>query len=187
MGDHQVPRIKPFVLGGELQDLEPVRDEIFLDLQDGTGTEFLAGTCYGQAVEECLRVQDSGFILKVRRDMRALLLSQLKQKYKAFRVYRLAGQPESRLVPTGDLLVRFSSEATPSQRLLAVKECFSGLGGEEETRDGTFRLTGKFASDPIVACKAIEFNPAIRQVVPLMEAIPSPSEDGVREDLLAKK
>ena len=187
MGDQQFQGSKPFVLEGELQDLEPVRDEIYLDLQDGTGTEFLAGTCYGQAVEECLRVQDSGFILKVRRDMRALLLSQLMEKYKAYRVYRLAAQPETRLVPTGDLLVRFSSGASWSQRLLAVQECFFGLEDEEETRDGTFRLTGKFASDPIVACMAIEFNPAIRRVVPLMVAIPSPTEEGVSEDLLSKK
>ena len=38
MGDHQVQGFKPFVLEGELQDLKPVHDEIYLDLQDGTGT-----------------------------------------------------------------------------------------------------------------------------------------------------
>lgn len=187
MSEPSFAGFKPFVLDGSYPNLEPVRDEIFLDLGDGTGTEFLASTCYGQAVEECLRVGGDRFVLKVRPDMRALLFSQLRENYVASRVYHFAGQPESRLVPTGDLFVRFSSGANREQKLLAVRECFSDLEEEEDLRDGAYRLVGNFSTDPIVASKAIDFNPAIRQVAPVMMAIPSPTREGAKENLLAKR
>ena len=162
---------KPFALDSRRTNLEPIRGELVIDLSGGASTKHLASTCYGVAVKDCLRIQGDIFRLEVRPDLRPLLLSQLREHYGAYRVYRTTEEPEKRTVPTGEMLVKFVPGASLESKWLGVAGCFEGLSREDDIQDGVYRLAGKFSTDPIVAYRAIDFYPIIPASLALLGEI----------------
>lgn len=176
---------KHLILDGQRHDLEDVRDEIFMDLHEGPGTQFLAGTCYGQAVLDCKVIGNDYFILKVRPDLRALLLSQLRKVYMAFRVYRLQSGQRGRVLLTNEVLLQFSRGASPEARRASLQRYFPGAGADEILEDGIYRLAGSFSEDPILVTNALQANPMITAAIPLIVAIPEEFEERGDEDLVS--
>jgi hypothetical protein len=166
---------KVIVLNGEPHSLEVVPDELFMDLHQGAGTEFLAGTCYGQAVRDCKTMGENYFILKVRPELRSLLLSQLRQGFKVFRVYRFEGDREGRILLTDEISIRFDPIATDSQRRDSLQRFFPTQNAGRELKDGIFRLTGTFLEDPILVANALQENPLVVEAVPVLVALPRPA------------
>lgn len=163
---------KSLILDGRRYDLEDVKDEIFIDLREGPGTQFLASTCYGQAVLDCRVVGSDYFILKVRSELRALLLTQLREVYKAFRVYRFADQWEGRVLLTDEMLLRFAPGTTHQEKESTLRRYFPNAGEEGEMEDGIYRLSGTFSEDPILVSNALLENPLIMAATPLIVALP---------------
>lgn len=184
MSDISPLPIRYLIPRGDEADLEMMDDEIFMDLQDGTGTQFLAETCYGIAVLDCLRIGKDAYILKVRPDMRGMLFSQLKAWYRMCRVYRLTGRPESRLLLTDKIFVQFTTGSTPDQRRLTLGRYMPGAADLDGMEDGVYVLTGKFAEDPIFVVKALELELAVRQAAPVVVALPLPMEEDASVDLI---
>ena len=179
MSAPQRPWFKPVLPDGGHEAMDEVDDEVFLDLQDRTGTQHLAATCYGAAVQECLMIDEDAYVLKVRSDMRGLLVSQLRTHYQIYRLFRLPGGPEGKVFPTGRISVRFAPGALPEQRRACLGKYCDVPG--EDVPDGIYGLAGKFAADPISGLRALELEPAILRASPfivrLPEAINAPKVD----------
>lgn len=177
---------KHLVLSGKHYDLEDVRDEIFLDLREGPGTQFLAQTCYGQAVIDCCVIGSDYYLLKVRPDMKGLLLSQLREVFKAFRVYRFAGSAGSRILLTDEVFIRFDPDAGLEARRTPLKRFFPGVEYEDDLEDGIYRLAGTFSEDPILVSNALQSSPVVLEVIPIVVAVPRPAEEAVEEGARAR-
>ncbi len=175
---------RPFIAHGERAVLQQVDDEIFIDLGDGAGTQHLAHTCYGLAVRECLRIGKDCYILKVRPDMRGLLFSQLQEKYNTHRVYRSDGAPDSRVLLTNNIFVRFAPGATLEEKRCCLGRYLPDVAQWEDLEDGVYALTGKFSEDPIILRKVLQFEVAVLRVGLVVVAIPYSLEEVVDVDLL---
>lgn len=173
-----------FIPRGDQADLVAVEDEIFLDLRDGTGTQFLAGTCYGMAVRDCLRIGRDAYVLKLRPDMRGLLLSELQAHYRSDRVWRLGGEPKGRVLLTDKVFVRFTSGSGQDQRRAALHAFLPDLEAGIAIEDGVYLLTGKFSMDPIFVAKALELDSAVVRSSPVVMTLPSPPEEVASIDLM---
>ena len=168
---------KRLLLGGKSHELDVVSDEIFIDLHGGPGTQFLAGTCYGQAVRHCKVIGNDYFLLKVRPDLRSLLMTQLRKVYKVFRVYRFAGEHEGRLLLTDEISLRFEPRSSVEERWGSLRGFFPGPMDDRDLRDGIFRLTGAFREDPILVANALQESPLVLEAVPLVVALPRPARE----------
>lgn len=177
--------IQPFIARGSNGELEPVEDEIFIDLQDGAGTQHLAKTCYGVAVKECLRVGRDAYILKVRPDLRGLLFSELEKNYKTFRVYRPGGDPNRRVLLTDQLFLRFAAETTIEQRQSCLRRYWAGIEQEDDLPNGVYSLTGRFSEDPLFVRQALLLDVAILEVAHVVVAIPCSIDEASMVDLVA--
>ena len=179
--------IKVFIAHGEHSEPKLVDDEIFIDLGDGAGTQHLAGTCYGIAVQECLRIGKDCYVLKVRPDMGGLLYSQLKENYKTFRLYRSEGAPESRILLTNTIYIRFAPTSTLEERCRCLGRYFPDVAEAEDLEDGVYALQGKFSEDPIAFRDALQFEVDILRVGLVVEVIPYSLKEAESADLLATR
>jgi hypothetical protein len=178
--------LEPFVpVSGRHFEVEELQDELFLDLHDGKGTQFLAGTCYGVAVQDCLRVGENHYILKVRPQMRALLYSQLCRHYRVFKLHRFKGDGESRMILTENLSVRFARHATEEERRQSLLLYFPDLPPESEMEDGIYTLRGKFAEDPLFVWKDLELDGTVLQASPVCLGVPTSLPGVEKTDLLS--
>lgn len=176
--------LKPTVPGGGWFDLHEVRDELFMDLTDGTGTHHLATTCYGVAVKECFRIGIDYYILKVRTDLIGILLTELRSSYKVSRLHTLADKPGSRLLLTDKMMVRFVPGTPVDERRSCLEKYCGQFEGDHEIPDGIFLLDGKFLNDPVSAWRAAELESTILRAAPVVLTIPlAIEEEAVRVDL----
>lgn len=171
MTDPYAVKIRPFIPDGKLQMLEEIEDEIYLDLPAGVGTQVLARTCYGRAVRECERIGSDQYILKVIPDLRRLLLRELRGTFTALRVYRFRGDASTRILLTGRMHVRFESFAQEGDGLDGLEQFFIDLPEEETPPEGIFTLAPKYAEDPILACRELDWNAQVEQVTPVAASI----------------
>jgi hypothetical protein len=185
MSETSTTYLEPFVpVSGRHHEVEELQDELFLDLHDGTGTQLLAGTCYGVAVKDCHRVGENHYILLVRPEMRALLYSQLCRSYQIFKLHRFRGDRESRMILTENIHVRFVRDATAKERREALEVYFTDLPGDGDLEDGIFTLGGKFAEDPLFVWKDLELDGAVLQASPVCLPVPTSLPGVERADLL---
>lgn len=176
---------KTIVLQGETFDIELVQNELFLDMENGPGTQALAGTAYGAAVRDCKVIGKDYFLLQVRPEMRGILWRQLKEFYKCFRVFRFSGEPESRLLLTDEISIRFEPTSTLIERIAYLEKFFPGEREAEDVTDGIYRLTGTFLDDPILVANALQESPLILSAVPIIVAYPPPTPQADKVEMSA--
>lgn len=173
MTDYSFIRTTPFVLKENLEDLEQILDEVFIDLEDSRDTQLLSVSCYEQAVADCIVMGDNCFLLKVRPDLRGLLLSELGKDCKVFRVFRYAGRPETRLLLTGELSVQFSEGTSREKRRSYLDRYFTDAAAEKDLAEGTYRLKETFLKDPLMIARSLKRDPALAEVAPLAFTFPA--------------
>lgn len=164
------------ILERDPADLDVIPDELFMDLEDAPGTQFLAATCYGQAVTECLRIGEDQYILKVNKDLRMLLLKQLKFFYKTYQVYRYSDEDDSRLILTGELHLWFAPSASGEERCRALSECIQDADRLEEPQNGMYRLAEGLTPSPVAVSLALQREGAVEQATPVIVDLPHSSE-----------
>jgi hypothetical protein len=151
MSDYSFLRSSPFVLRGDQDDLEQIPDEVFLDIQGARDTQLLTIGCYDQAVKECIVMGDDCFLLKIRPDMRGLLMSQLRPNFRVYRTYTYPRKPETRLILTEDLSIRFKPGASPEERRDCLERYFVGAEETDGSEEFLCRLRPHLADDPLAA------------------------------------
>ncbi|MCZ6690455.1 MAG: hypothetical protein O7H41_12710 [Planctomycetota bacterium] len=179
--------LKPTVSDGGFRDLTQFEDELFLDLSDGQGTQFLASTCYGIAVAESLSVSNNCYILKVRSDMRGLLLAQLRKNYQVARVYAMRNEPSRRYLLTSMVHIRFAPDVVKEDKLACARKYFKDLLEEEELVDGIYQLAENFSLDPTSAGGALDLDSTVLRAAPVLAAITTPTDQWAYVDLTILK
>ena len=162
-------------LDREGKKVEEIQEELLLDLEDGKGTQFLSGTCYGEAVRECRRIGEDQYVLEVRPDMRMLLHRQLREHYKVYRVFRFKGETGSRAVFTGEVLLRFRPSTFGHERCSTIKNHVAKPQRFAEPRDGFYDLADHLRETPVAASISLELDPVIERASPVICILP----DGV--------
>lgn len=157
--------------------LEEVRDEIVLDMDGEQDTLALAGTCYGAAVRECQPIGSKYYLLKVRPDMRRLLLLQLRGIYRAFPVCAFPEDPGKGWVLTGEAYLRFAPEATTEQRRASLEAVFGEFPGGTPLPNGTYDLPGPCAASPQDTCARLRKQPFVLQASPVGISVPAPQRE----------
>ena len=173
MAEYSFIRTTPFVLRGDQSQLEQVPGEIFMDLDGERDTQFLYAGCYDQAVQDCVVMGDSCFVLKVRPELRGLLISQLREQCKVMKVYRYAEKPETRLLLAEELSVLFSAEASSEERKSCLGRYFTESSQNSDPQDGSYRLRSELAADPLSASRSLELESAIKEAAPLAFTFPA--------------
>ena len=158
----------------DISRVEEIHDEIFLALNDVLDTVSHQGTCYGQAVHESLSLGDNHFVLRVRPEMRALLISQLRSSYSTYRIFRVQSHAEQRYLFSGDFLLRFSPEATDEQKREALRPIFEQIDSRCPVPNGIYELPASMQEDPVVTHAVLSERPFVVQVVPVFVAVPAP-------------
>jgi hypothetical protein len=157
--------------------LEEVRDEVVLDMDGKRDTLALAGTCYGAAVRECLPIGTHTYLLKVRPDMRRLLLLQLRGIYGAYPVCHFPEDPGKRWILTGEAYLRFAPEATTEQRRSSLEAVFGEFPEGTPLPNGTYDLPGGCAGSPQDTCARLRKQPFVLQASPVGVSVPAPRRD----------
>jgi hypothetical protein len=157
--------------------LEEIRDEVVLDMEGDRDTLALAGTCYGAAVRECIPTSAGYYLLKVRPDMRQLLLLQLRGIYGAYPVYHFPEDPGRRWILTGEAYLRFAPEATTEQRQASLEAVFGEFPEGTPLPNGTYDLPGASAGSPQDACARLRKQPFLLQASPVGVSVPAPRRE----------
>lgn len=175
---------KPIIHSKELGSLVPVDDEIFLELRECKETRFLLKTCYEIAVLDCMRITEDSFILRVRPDMRTLLLSQLGATSVALRLYATDKAPDHRYIFSGRMAIRFTEWSSQDDRRAMLREYFPSRADDPNIVDGMFPLGPERARDLRRAVKELGAEESVIQASPVILAIPSTPTRSHPEDLL---
>lgn len=173
MAEHSFIRTTPFVLKGDQSQLEEVPDQIFVDLHGIGDTKFLYAGCYDQAVQDCVVMGDNCFVLKVRPELRGLLISQLRKQCKVMKIYRYPEKPETRLLMTEELSVRFMEETSSEKRRACLGRYFTESCQDRDPEDGAYRLKGALAADPLSASRSLKRESAIQEAALLAFTFPT--------------
>jgi hypothetical protein len=173
MTENVFMRTRQIIPEGEDRDLEQVPDELFLDLQGRRETQFLAVSCYSQAVQECVVMGGSCFLVRVRPEMRGLLFSQLRDEYRVYRLYRFQSRPETRLLLTEEVLIRFEPEALADDRRTCLLRYCSDAPPDGEVPDGNYHLTPDLAAEPLSTLRNLDAEAEVSKATPLVVSIPS--------------
>ena len=176
---------KPIIFGSEQGELVPIDDEIFLELRQSEDSRFLSKTCYGIAVQECVRLTGESFLLQVRPDMRTLLISQLAAHCIALRVYRKESEPGTRFIFTGRMCIRFTEWSSQEDRRAFMRSYFPSRAGEEPIQDGMYPLECDRSRDLRQARHDLALEGAIISAAPVVLAVPAATQEAPRENLLA--
>ena len=172
MAEHSFIRTSPFILRGELRDLMQVAEELFLDMQSTVDSQLLSATCYEHAVLDCIPMGDSCFLIKIRPDMRGLFLSQLNRDCRVFRVCRFGSKPETRLLLTDEISLKFRPTSTAEERRSCIgRYCVATREGEEP-KDGTYRLRLNAWDDAITLSKSLRLEKAVEEAWPMAYTLP---------------
>ena len=131
---------KPVIFSRDQGELVPIDEEVFLELRQSEDSRFLSKTCYGIAVQECARLTGDSFLLRVRPDMRTLLVSQLAQHCIALRVYRMVGDRDTRFIFTGRMCIRFTEWSSREDRLDLMTRYFPSRAEDDPILDGMYPL-----------------------------------------------
>jgi hypothetical protein len=176
---------RPFVFRGDPASLRRVEEEVLVVLQAGQDTTALLATCYGVAVQTCLRVGEGTFLLRVRPDLRSLLLSQLRDVFPVSRVYGVVGDTARRILLTDKVSIRWASYASGEPVRDALGRYFPALREASEPRDDIYLLAPRYADDPLVVVQALELEPLVIRAAPVVIAFPVPALEDAAVDLLA--
>jgi len=161
MPGHSIIRSTPFILRGDQSGLQQVVDEVFLDLGGEGDTKFLSVGCYEQAVRDCVVMGDNCFLLKIRADLRGLILAELGKNHSVYRVYRYQDRPETRLLLAPKLEVQFKSETPAEERRRCLSRYFSNVSNESDPSDGVYSLSEELSGHPLSACERLKTEAAI--------------------------
>lgn len=172
-----------WVLGPDEVELEEVPDELFMDIHDGTGTHFLARTCYGNAVVECQVIEDDYFLLKVRPELRHALFSELREAFHTSYVYRFVREPSRRILFTDLVFVQFRPLVSDDRRRICLREYFPDVEEGEGVREGIHRMDGEHSKEPILAWKALQLEGPIEEAFPVVVDLPEAREQPAEKDL----
>jgi hypothetical protein len=173
MVDHSIVRTDPIPFAEDISQLDEVRDEVFLDLQGSQDTQFLTIGCYEQAVRECVPMGDDCFLLKVRDELRGLLVCQLHQEHRPYRVYRPTQRPDQRLLIGDDVRIQFYPESSMAERRAVLSDYVSGLERIAKVSNGRYRLIRDLRDNPLTAIRALREQKAIEEVHPYVYPFPA--------------
>ncbi len=167
-------------LDQEGKKVAEISEELLLDLDDGAGTQFLASTCYGEAVTECRRVGEDQYILEVRSDLRLLLYRQLREHYKVYRMFRFVDDPDSRLVFTGEVHLRFRPSTYGHERCSTIRNHVADPKGHAEPQDGFYSLVDHLRETPVAGSISLDLDPVIEKASPVIFILPEGMPENAR-------
>ena len=173
-----------WILGPDDTDVEEVPDELFMDMSDGRGTRFLARTCYGRAVRECLTIEDDFFLLRVRPDQRVRLFLELSETYRVSFVYRFSTSPSRRFLLTDKLFIEFKARTTEERKRTCLREYFRNVRNGQNIRRGIYRLSPFYSMEPIFAWKVLSLEQPIAEAFPVVVDLPETSGQYAQVDLV---
>lgn len=160
----------------DMSRVEETQDEIFLEIEEILDTVALEGSCYGEAVVESDALSSTRFVLRVKPELRLLLLSQLQTAHRAYRVFRIRSHPDQRYLFSGDYLLRFAPEATEAQKREALSPFFESIEESCLVPNGIYEVPEELREDPLVTQAAIADRPFVIQAVPVFVTLPVAEE-----------
>ena len=172
-----------WVLGPDDTAVEEVPDELFLVLHDGEDTSFLARTSYGQAVLDCLTIEDECFLLKVWPGWRRTLCRELNRGFRSAYVYHFAGGDSRRFLLTDMVFVRFNRRACESIRKLCCHDYFRDVDESIKAREGIHRWNYGHRMEPLSAWELLELERPIKEAFPVVIDIPAFATQPLDADL----
>ena len=184
MPRHSFMKTNVWILGPDDTDVEEVPDELFMDMSDGRGTRFLARTCYGRAVKECLMIEDDFFLLRVRPDQRVKLFLELSESYRVSFVYRFSTRPSRRFILTDEMFVAFKAEISEERKRICVREYFRDVQDGQSLRGGIFKLSPLHLQEPIFAWKVLPLEQAIEEAFPVVVDLPEVTGQPAKKELV---
>ena len=141
-------------------------------LQEGVDTSFLARTCYGQAVLDCLTIDGECFLLKVWPGWRRKLCRELNRGFRSAYVYRFAGDYSRRFLLTDMVFVRFKRRACERIRKFCCQVYFRDVDESSKAREGIHRWNYVHRLEPRPAWELLKLERPIKEAFPVVVDIP---------------
>ena len=161
-----------WILGPDDTGVEEVSDELFLDMSSGESTRFLARTCYGRAVKECLTIENDFYLLRVRPDQRVKLFLELCKRCRVSFVYRFSTTPNRRFILTDELFVDFKAGTPEELMRTCLREYFQDVQDGQSVKRGIYRLNPLHSKEPIFVWKVLPLEQAIEEAYPVVVDLP---------------
>lgn len=176
--------LKPFIYSGRKDDLQRVEEEILVDFADGVEAKFLEDTCCGIAVQDWTRLGDSSYLLRVRPDMRGMLMSQLEGQCTVLRVYQVGDGSGGRSLFTGKMCLHFTEWSSQEDRQSFLERYFPKERYRPEIEDGMYQLSEMLVKDLGKTWRSLSMEEVILKATPVLAGVPTLGEETHEEDFL---